>query len=181
MQIETVTRETLALINEETPAFPVVGRAVPRLEKGVWSCTYELLPPGAWKRYPAEDYTSYLRSEQKQAFLARTEAGECAGFLAISASWNGYGWIDELYVHAPWRGQGVAERLFQAARQWAQEKRLIGLGLETQDNNLPACRFYTRMGMRLGGANSMVYQRFGGDIAGETALYWYMLFERTNQ
>lgn len=30
--------------------------------------------------------------------------------------------------------------------------------------------------MKLGGANSMLYKRFGGKIAEETALYWYLPF-----
>ena len=62
-----------------------------------------------------------------------------------------------------------------AAEAWAREKRLIGLGLETQDINLPACRFYARMGMVLGGANGMVYRGFP-EAKGETALYWYLPF-----
>ncbi len=176
IRLEEMTPETLPLVNAQTPAFPVVGRVLPRLENGAWSYTWEPLPPGEMKCYPQEDYTSYLNREDRRVFLALTEAGQCAGYLAVSTSWNGWGWVDCLYVHAPWRGQGVAKRLFSTAVDWAKEKRMLGLGLETQDNNLPACRFYARMGMKLGGANSMLYKRFGGRIAEETALYWYLSF-----
>ncbi len=176
IRIEEMTSETLPLVNAQTPAFPVVGRVLPRLENGGWNYTWEPLPPGEMKCYSQEDYTSYLNREDRRVFLALTEAGKCAGYLALSSGWNGWGWVDNLYVYAPWRGQGIAQRLFSAAVQWAREKHRIGLGLETQDNNLPACRFYARMGMTLGGANTMLYKVFGGGAARETALYWYLLF-----
>ncbi len=51
-----------------------------------------------------------------------------------------------------------------------------GLALETQDNNLQACRFYQRMGFRLGGVNTMLYKNFRKSVRDETALFWYLLF-----
>lgn len=51
-----------------------------------------------------------------------------------------------------------------------------GLALETQDNNLQACRFYQRMGFRLGGVNTMLYKNFRKPVRDETALFWYLLF-----
>ena len=51
-----------------------------------------------------------------------------------------------------------------------------GLALETQDNNLQACRFYQRIGFRLGGVNTMLYKNFRKPVRDETALFWYLLF-----
>jgi hypothetical protein len=51
-----------------------------------------------------------------------------------------------------------------------------GLALETQDNNLQACRFYQRMGFRLEGDNTMLYKNFRKPVRDETALFWYLLF-----
>ena len=175
LRVEPMTRSTLPLANAPLPAFPVSGRAVSRLEEGVWRCEWDESAPARMKRYPAEDYTDWLGDEGRQVLLALTETGACAGLLAVSAAWNGWGWIDCLYVHAPWRGRGAVEMLFRAAEAWARERRLIGLGLETQDINLPACRFYARMGMVLSGANGMVYRGFP-EAKGETALYWYLPF-----
>ena len=47
--------------------------------------------------------------------------------------------------------------------------------LETQDNNVPACRLYERCGFQLRGFDTHLYK--GHDPAtGEIALYWYLTF-----
>jgi RimJ/RimL family protein N-acetyltransferase len=47
--------------------------------------------------------------------------------------------------------------------------------LETQDNNVPACRLYARCGFQLRGFDTHLYK--GDDPStDEIALYWYLVF-----
>jgi GNAT superfamily N-acetyltransferase len=47
------------------------------------------------------------------------------------------------------RGHGVGRALFRAAERWASARGFTELVIETQDTNVPACRFYARMGCTL--------------------------------
>lgn len=64
----------------------------------------------------------------------------------------------DLRVAPESRGQGVGAALFVAARSWAHEKGFAGLLVETQDTNVPACRFYLKMGCRVISYEPAVYE-----------------------
>lgn len=82
---------------------------------------------------------------------------------------------DDFVVEAQYRGQGAGQALLHRAVEWAQSKGLPGIMLETQDINVPACRFYERFGFILAGFDRLLYQVTlpGAD---EVALFWYLLF-----
>lgn len=75
----------------------------------------------------------------------------------------------DLRVEPGLRGQGVGRMLFAACEQWARERGCSQLKVETQNVNLPACRFYQRMGCELGGIHRFAYP----DFPEETQLLWY--------
>ncbi len=70
------------------------------------------------------------------------------------------------------RGEGVGTRLFEHAVAWARQRDCRQLRAETQNVNVPACRFYARQGCRLGVIDCYGY---AGDprVAHETMLLWY--------
>jgi len=63
--------------------------------------------------------------------------------------------------------------LMDAAINWGKENGCHGISLETQDNNLLACRFYLKYGFKLGGIDRHSYDAFPNRE--ETALYFYLL------
>jgi GNAT superfamily N-acetyltransferase len=67
------------------------------------------------------------------------------------------------------RGRGVGTALFRAAESWASERGCLELKVETQNVNVPACRFYARQGCVLGGINRFAYPGRPGEIQ----LLWY--------
>ncbi|WUR15985.1 GNAT family N-acetyltransferase [[Empedobacter] haloabium] len=97
------------------------------------------------------------------------------GYVLVSRDWTGFALIDDLAVDRSQRGLGIGQALMDAARDWARAAGLAGLRLETQSTNVAACRFYARLGMRLGGADRLLYAGFP-DLAHETALFWYLRF-----
>lgn len=66
-----------------------------------------------------------------------------AGREDLAALWD-------LRVAPAMRGQGVGSALFRHATQWAASRGARWLKVETQNMNVPACRFYARQGCVLG-------------------------------
>jgi GNAT superfamily N-acetyltransferase len=75
----------------------------------------------------------------------------------------------DLRVRAKERGQGIGSRLFEAAEDWARARGCGQLKVETQNNNVPACRFYARMGCTLGSIDCFAYP----ELPEETQLVWF--------
>lgn len=67
------------------------------------------------------------------------------------------------------RGQGVGAALFRAAEAWALARGCRWLKVETQNVNVPACRFYARQGCVLGAIHRFAYP----GLPGEVQLLWY--------
>jgi len=55
----------------------------------------------------------------------------------------------DLRVDPYWRGKGVGSALWWAAEAWSAERGAVEIRVETQDINVPACRFYQAMGCRI--------------------------------
>ena len=55
------------------------------------------------------------------------------------------------------RGRGTGSALFRAAGDWAGARGFRWLKIETQNVNVPACRFYQKMGCTLGAIDRFAY------------------------
>src|SRR5579863_9108754 len=56
----------------------------------------------------------------------------------------------DIRVSPEYRRHGMGAMLFSAAETWARSRQCRELKIETQNINVPACRFYWRMGCKLG-------------------------------
>ena len=72
------------------------------------------------------------------------------------------------------RGAGVGAALFAAVTAWAAAHEATWLEVETQDINVPACRFYARHGFELRAINRGAYP----GLPDETQLLWYRRLDR---
>ena len=77
--------------------------------------------------------------------------------------------IWDLRVSSAFRGRGVGAALFAAAEAWAKAQRCRQLKVETQNTNVPACRFYAREGCTLGGIHRFAYPQ----LPEEVQFVWY--------
>ena len=68
------------------------------------------------------------------------------------------------------RGRGIGSGLFHYAVNWARSRRCRYLKIETQNINVPACRFYAKQGCVLSAINRYVYP----DHPEEAELIWTM-------
>jgi len=79
----------------------------------------------------------------------------------------------DLRVLPELRGQGVGAALFAAAERWAEVRGCTQLKIETQNVNLPACRFYLKQGCVLGSIHRFAYP----ELPEEIQLFWYKQLE----
>lgn len=128
------------------------------------------------KIYPREDrdLSEYIDARDKAVFLAVSDRGK--GRITLRSNWNNFAYVEELYVSESARGQEIGRRLVKRAEDWAAERRLKGLMLETQDLNLAACRFYAKTGFQIGGVDTLLYEGLGTELAEKRAIFWYKIF-----
>jgi GNAT superfamily N-acetyltransferase len=74
----------------------------------------------------------------------------------------------DIRVAPAWRRSGVGSMLFDAATSWARARGCSRLDVETQNINVPACRFYARMGCTLRRVDRFAY----ADLPDEVQLLW---------
>ncbi len=102
--------------------------------------------------------------EQKGCFFVLNDGKEVVAFIdAIPNRWQNMLWIANLAVASPYRRQGIATRLLQAAHEWALHRHLGQITLELQTKNYPAICFAQKHGFQYCGYNERYY--LNGDIA----------------
>lgn len=75
----------------------------------------------------------------------------------------------DLRVAPDYRSRKVGYSLFAAALDWAKQRDCRLFKVETQNINVPACRFYARQGCHLGALNLHAYP----EEMNEVQLIWY--------
>jgi GNAT superfamily N-acetyltransferase len=74
----------------------------------------------------------------------------------------------DLRVDLESRRSGVATALFKESETWARRRGCTVLEVETQQVNVPACRFYARMGCSLAAVDRFAYD----ELPDEVQLIW---------
>lgn len=129
------------------------------------------------KNYCIDSQEFCDRRQASQSMVLVAWWGEQAvGHIVLRKHWNGFGYIDELAVDRPARRAGVARSLLERARAWSEECSLAGVVLETQNNNLAACRLYENFGFVVGSVDHLCYRGIDAQTR-ETGIFWYLIFK----
>ena len=115
----------------------------------------------------------YIDNTDKIIYLYYQD-DKCVGKVKLRKNWNRYAYIEDIAVCKDFRGQGIGSALINISIEWAKHKNLHGLMLETQDNNLIACKFYHNCGFKIGSVDTMLYANFENNF--EKAVFWYLRF-----
>ncbi len=114
-------------------------------------------------------------------FIAR-ESGQDVGAAAVAVHTPGVHMLEgradlavlwDIRVKPDHRRQGTGGELFRCAAAWARSRGCRQLKIETQNTNVPACRFYAGQGCVLGGINRFGYAACPS-AAHEVMLLWYL-------
>lgn len=140
-----------------TPSYTKDYDALPGNHPTTWSSRLDL---SSWARFAARSEGNLVGS----ALVAFDTPGLflLEGRADLAVLWD-------LRVAPERRGQGVGGRLLSAACEWAAERNCRQLKIETQNNNVSACRFYAGQGCTLGGIHRFAYP----DLPDETQLLFY--------
>jgi streptothricin acetyltransferase len=174
--IREINEDNIQHVNQCDSSFTVDSKLVLSAENGRISHTVLDIPPHGKQYQPEEvDYSEYVSNPDRTIFLAYVD-NEPAGQLRVKKYWNGYAYIDDFAVDARHRRHGIGRALMQRAMEWAKDKGFPGIMLETQNNNVAACRLYESCGFELGGFDAYLYKGLNR-ATDEIALYWYLMFE----
>ncbi len=95
------------------------------------------------------------------------------GQIILYKSWNNYCYIDDIRVDEAHKGMGIGRALIEVSCDWAMEKNLKAIALETQDVNASACRFYLREGFHIGAVDTHKYLLLDGDVNKEISIQFF--------
>ena len=120
-------------------------------------------------------------------FIAARRDGAGAGGAVIASKTPGLHMLGgrddvavlwDIRVSPRERGGGIGSALFRAAEDWARARGCRWLKIETQNVNVPACRFYHKMGCTLGAIDRYAYP---GQPAEVQLLWWKALATRDTE
>ncbi|MCR4406973.1 MAG: GNAT family N-acetyltransferase [Anaerolineae bacterium] len=114
----------------------------------------------------------YEAGPQEALQLIAEDRARLVGLLEVERwYWNNSGWLWNVIIDRDYRRQGLGRQFVHRAIAWGRQLGLRALILETQTNNINACRFYQTMGFRLCGINDHYYTN--DDLnKGEVAIFW---------
>lgn len=189
--IRRIGPEEYSLYAEVTPEFTVTSALeVEPIEAGIGGLVLREAPVA--HPYPKYDHDENPTDWAEQydltrwgIFLAavhRCPAGGAAvapptpgtivteGRKEVAALWD-------LRVSPQFRRQGVGTALLRRCAEWARERGFAFLGIETQNVNVPACRFYARNTCELVEIRRFAYAHCP-EFAHEAMLVWRLRLSR---
>jgi len=173
--LREIDRANLHHINQCDTSFVVDSKMILSAEHGKINYTVESVSAYTKQYAPSlVDYSEYISNPHKIVFFAFVD-DELAGQIRLQKYWNGYAYMDDFAVEPKYRRRGVGRALTARAMEWARERKLPGIMLETQNNNVAACKLYESCGFELRGFDFNLYKAINPSTD-EIALYWYLLF-----
>ncbi len=171
INIVKLSTDNMHDVGKPNQGFELIGELVPSFCDGKWTTGEKLYNEPSSKKYDDDkiDLSDYIVKETRDIFLAYDE-DNCVGQIRVSRKWNNYCFVEDIAVAKDYRGRGVGGKLIGVAENWAKDRGLFGLMLETQNTNLLACRFYIKQGFILGGVDTQLYSGFDNS---EYGLFFY--------
>ena len=144
--------------------------AIPPFVPRVAPDTHIVPPYRKPHHFDRRSVTRHLAGDDATVFTAF--AGQRAiGLIAVEKWRDGLCWIADLAIDRSYRRCGAARILMIAAVEWAQSKKLNGIMVSTDTDNLSACEFYASFGFVFCGGNSP----HGNET--DIALFWRLMFD----
>lgn len=113
-----------------------------------------------------------LQQDSLEEVVEDQQTGRIVGVLDVAVeNWRWVAWIWNLMLDEDVRGQGLGRALVERSIVWTKRRKLRAVMLETQTNNVPACKFYARVGFQLVGINETFYTNHDYQRR-EIALFW---------
>jgi len=112
------------------------------------------------KRYvPTDEELTHYASVINLGYSVGAFKDETLVGIAIAEphNWNRTLWVHEFHVKDGLRGEGIGRQMMQRVVANARQGELRAVVCETQSSNVPAIRFYRRVGFELDGIDMSYY------------------------
>lgn len=104
-----------------------------------------------WTEKPEAEIRAWRRDEAEYRLLGLYDGDDLVGvaglYCQVVLHHERTGWIHDLVVDEPRRGEGYGEALLDAATEWARERGCETVALVSALDNDEATRFYEDVGM----------------------------------
>ncbi|OBZ16558.1 GNAT family N-acetyltransferase [Bacillus sp. FJAT-26390] len=164
---DSFTVDSILILHANHNKIGYTVKEIPRYEKSYSSDPNE--------ETTDSDYSAYIANPNQIVYLAYLE-NKAVGQIILKKNWNHYAYIEDIKVDKQSRRSGAGRLLIEQAKQWAKSAGLPGIMLETQNNNVRACKFYESCGFVIGGFDSFLYKGLD-ESSNEIAIFWYFTFE----
>lgn len=173
IEIVKLDEDTKHFLPHVQQPFDIIGRFIPVFDGENWSYKEKIYIENKRKIYEDEQINpqDYINNDEQTIFLAICD-DTCVGTIRISTCWFGNAYIEDISIDKQYRHLGIGKKLMDSTVSWCNERMFSGIALETQDNNVQACRFYTKYGFKLCGINTQKYALT--KYKDEMALYFYL-------
>ncbi len=129
--------------------------------------------PTRWpKRFDTSNWVILLASSEDRYLGGAVVAYDTPGVHMFDGR-DDLAVLWDIRVHPHFRRCGIGTKLFNYAVERSRKRKCRQFKVETQNVNVPACRFYVKQGCRLGGINRYGYftdPRFRREVM----LLWYL-------
>lgn len=116
------------------------------------------LPRAIQVEHPHPRDLSHKTGQASSGVLVAALKGIAVGYIILDENVIPSGvWIRDLAVLEEHRRQGIGSALLLSAQEWAIQRRLKKIILETQSKNYPAIRMAVKLGFELSGYNDRYY------------------------
>lgn len=127
--------------------------------------------PESWStEFDLDNWAVFLVGVQGGYLAGAAVAFNTPGLITLNERQN-RAILWDIRVHPDVRGRGIGTRLFREALKWAGSHGCADLIAETQNTNVPACRFYARQGCKLRAIDRFAYTE-EPEVAQEIMLLW---------
>lgn len=129
--------------------------------------------PERWARkFDLSNWGIFIGYEDDSPICGATVAYDTPG-VHMLAGRRDLAVLWDIRVAPELRRSGTGSRIFSHALEWARGRGAVQMKIETQNTNVPACRFYHARGCRLGEINMHAYAH-DPRVAHEVMLVWYL-------
>ena len=160
LEVELVDGGLGGMLFHETPIIPYIKNYD----------AYGELPTDWPKRFDVTNWGFFLAKGDGQPFGAAAVAFDTTCVFMLEAR-RDLSVLWDIRVCPEYRGVGIP--LFKYAANWSRAHGCTQMKIETQNVNVPACRFYQRMGAKLGEIRRFGYAAEPA-VAHEVMLNWYL-------
>jgi GNAT superfamily N-acetyltransferase len=133
---------------------------------------YDEIPgegPSQWARRFDISRWAFIRAQSGDRLVGGAVLAFDTGDVEMLEGRRDLAVLWDIRVSPDVRGKGIGSRLVRASEAWAISKGCRQLKVETQNINVPACRFYEKQGFVLRAVDRLAYP----ELPREIQLLWY--------